>query len=209
MSCTIGIQSIEQVRKEYGAEQANIIAGISGNIISGQVSGDSAKKLSETFGKIMQERESLSINSSDTSLSRSVQLDAAIPASKIAALSSGEFVGMVADNPDQKIELKMFHAEIVNDHEAIRLEEEGYRALPQIRKVSEEEIRENYRRIRADIQELISAELAKLLPAESEDKQEKPAAENRAQGKTLKAKAKRRKKTNGEKESILIADTKT
>ncbi|WP_288880183.1 conjugal transfer protein MobC [Pedobacter panaciterrae] len=204
VSCTIGIQSIEQVRKEYGAEQANIIAGISGNIISGQVSGDSAKKLSETFGKIMQERESLSINSSDTSVSRSVQLDTAIPASKIAALSSGEFVGMVADNPDQKIELKMFHAEIVNDHQAIRLEEEGYRPLPQIRKVSEEEIQENYRRIRADIQELISAELAKLLPAEPEDKREKQSVENRAQGKTLKTTAKRRKKVNGEKKSLSL-----
>jgi len=204
VSCTIGIQSIEQVRKEYGSEQANIIAGISGNIISGQVTGDSAKKLSETFGKIMQERESLSINSSDTSISRSVQLDAAIPASKIASLSSGEFVGMVADNPDQKIELKMFHAEIVNDHQSIRLEEEGYRPLPQIRKVSEEEIRENYRRIRADIQELVSAELAKLLPAEPEDKQEKQAVENRAQGKTLKTTAKRRKKISGEKKSLSL-----
>ena len=204
VSCTIGIQSIEQVRKEYGAEQANIIAGISGNIISGQVSGDSAKKLSETFGKIMQERGSLSINSSDTSVSRSVQLDAAIPASKIAALSSGEFVGMVADNPDQKIELKMFHAEIVNDHRAIKLEENAYKPLPKIRKVSEEEIQENYRRIRADIQELISAELAKLLPAEPEDKQEKQAAENRAQGKTLKTQSKRRKKVNGEKKSLSL-----
>jgi hypothetical protein len=76
--------------------------------------------------------------------------------------------------------------------------------LPQIRKVSEEEIQENYRRIRADIQELISAELAKLLPAEPEDKQEKQATENRAQGKTLKTTAKRRKKISGEKKSLSL-----
>ena len=203
VSCTIGIQSIEQVKKEYGSEQANIIAGISGNIISGQVTGDSAKKLSEAFGKIMQQRESVSINSSDTSVSRSVQLDAAIPASKIASLSSGEFVGMVADNPDQKIELKMFHAEIVNDHEAIRLEEKAYRPLPGIRKVSDEEIRENYRRVWADIQELISTEMAKLMPTE-EVNVEKQAVGNRSQRKTLKAKPSRRKKANGEKKSLSL-----
>lgn len=204
VSCTIGIQSIEQVKKEYGAEQANIIAGISGNIISGQVTGDSAKKLSETFGKIMQERESVSINSSDTSVSRSVQLDAAIPASKIASLSSGEFVGMVADNPDQKIELKMFHAEIVNDHEAIKLEEQKYVPLPGVRKVSEEEIAENYKKIKADIQGLISAELAKLSPAEPENKQEEQPVVNKSGGKTLKAKPNRRKKSNGEKKSLSL-----
>jgi len=203
VSCTIGIQSIEQVKKEYGSEQANIIAGISGNIISGQVSGESAKKLSETFGKIMQERESLSINSSDTSLSRSVQLDAAIPASKIASLSSGEFVGMVADNPDQKIELKMFHAEIVNDHKAIKLEENAYKPLPRVRKVSDEEIQENYRQIRADIQDLISAEMAKLMPTEKDNAEKQP-VENRSQGKTLKAKSNRRKRVNGEKRSISL-----
>ncbi|MCX2495381.1 TraM recognition domain-containing protein [Pedobacter sp. PF22-3] len=81
ISCTIGIQSIEQVKKEYGSEQAEIIAGICANIISGQVSGDSAKKLSETFGKIMQDRQS--INSNDTSISKSTQMDYAIPALKL------------------------------------------------------------------------------------------------------------------------------
>jgi hypothetical protein len=72
-----------------------VITGIVGNVICGQVTGDTAKKMSENFGKIMQNRESLSINSSDTSVSKSTQLEYAIPASKIAALSSGEFVGIV------------------------------------------------------------------------------------------------------------------
>lgn len=90
------------------------------------MSGDGAEKLSKTFGKIVQDRQSLSINSIDTSLSKSTQMDSAIPASKIASLSSGQFVGMVADNPDHKIELKMFHVEVVNDHVAIKAEEERY-----------------------------------------------------------------------------------
>jgi len=164
VSCTIGIQSVEQLKKEYGAEQANIISGISGNIISGQVSGEGAKKLSESFGKIVQDRQSLSINSNDTSLSKSTQLDFAIPASKIASLSSGQFVGIVADNPDQKIELKMFHAEIINDHEAIRAEEKGYLPLPKIRQVADEDIQENYSRIQSDVADLIESEIKRLLP---------------------------------------------
>jgi hypothetical protein len=159
VSCTMGIQSIEQLKKEYGAEQANIIAGVSGNIISGQVTGEGAKKLSETFGKIMQERTSMSINSSDTSISKSTQLEMAIPASRIASLSSGEFVGLVADNPDQKIPQKMFHAEIVNDHEQLRKEDEALVAIPKTRSVSEAEMYDNYLRIKQDIQELLLATL--------------------------------------------------
>ena len=181
VSCTIGIQSVEQLKKEYGAEQANIIAGISGNIISGQVSGDGAEKLSKTFGKIVQDRQSLSINSSDTSLSKSTQMDSAIPASKIASLSSGQFVGMVADNPDQKIELKMFHAEIVNDHAAIKAEEGGYVPLPKIREVSQEDVEENYKKIREDIQELITREMENLTPVgESKELPAKPATDEKA-----------------------------
>lgn len=119
VATTLAVQDFSQLKKDYGAEQADVIAGIVGNIISGQVTGDMARKLSETFGKIMQDRESMSINSSDTSITRSTKLDYAIPASKISSLSSGEFVGIVADNPDCKIKLKVFHSEIQNDHEAI------------------------------------------------------------------------------------------
>lgn len=115
VSTTLAVQSIEQLRKDYGREQADVMVNIVGNVISGQVTCDTAKQLSERFGKIIQQRESISINSQDTSTSRSTQLDYAIPASKIAGLSSGEFVGMVADNPDNKIDLKVFHSEIMNN----------------------------------------------------------------------------------------------
>ena len=86
------------------------IMNITGNIISGQVSCETVKQLSDRFGTIMHDRSSFSVNRSDTSVSYSKQLDSAIPPSKISALSAGEFVGMVADNPDRKIELKSFHA---------------------------------------------------------------------------------------------------
>jgi type IV secretory pathway TraG/TraD family ATPase VirD4 len=103
VATALAVQDFSQLKKDYGAEQSEVITGIVGNIISGQVTGSTAKSLSETFGKIMQDRQSKSINSSDISISQSTQLDYAIPASKIASLSSGEFVGMVADNPKKRL----------------------------------------------------------------------------------------------------------
>ncbi len=160
ISTTLAVQDYSQLKKDYGREQAEVIMNIVGNIISGQVTGDTAKQLSERFGKIMQERQSVTINSQDTSVSRSTQLDFAVPASKIATLSSGEFVGMVADDPDNKIELKVFHNEIINDHEAIKAEEDQYLELPVIRDITEEMVMENFCRIRQDIGLILETELA-------------------------------------------------
>lgn len=156
VATSLAVQDYSQLKKDYGKEQAEVIMSIVGNVICGQVVGDTAKLLSERFGKIVQERESISINTSETSISRSTQLDAAIPPSKIAALSSGEFVGTVADDPDQKIDLKVFHSEILNDHSAIRLEEEAYKPIPQIRKITHFEIQENFFRIKKDIEQIVS-----------------------------------------------------
>lgn len=159
VATTLAVQDYSQLKKDYGKDQAEVIMNIVGNVISGQVVGDTAKLLSERFGKIVQERESISINTTETSISRSTQLDSAIPPSKIAALSSGEFVGTVADDPDQKIDLKVFHAEILNDHEAIRKEEQGYKSLPQIRSISHYEIQQNYFRIKNEISQIVEHRL--------------------------------------------------
>ena len=188
ISCTLGIQSIEQVKKEYGAEQAEIIMGICANMICGQVSGDSAKKLSETFGKIMQDRQSMSINSSDTSISKSTQMDYAIPASKIATLSSGEFVGLVADSPGEKIPQKMFHGEIQNDHEAIAKEETAYKPLPVISQVTAEDIMENYMRVKREVHELMKLELKKIKekqPKKKSDRKNRDSAVGQAKAKKM------------------------
>lgn len=159
----LGIQDFSQLRKDYGREQADVIMNITGNIVSGQVTGDTAKQLSERFGKIMQDRESLSINSGDTSISRSKQLESAVPPSKISGLSSGEFVGMVADDPDCKIELKTFHCEIVNDHKALKNEQDDYKDIPVIRKVDNAMVQRNYLQIKQDIKDIIYSEKERLL----------------------------------------------
>lgn len=184
-------------RKDYGAEQADVIAGIVGNIISGQVTGETAKKLSDNFGKIVQDKNSMTINSSDTSTTKATQLDDAIPAAKIAALSSGEFVGIVADNPDQKIQLKVFHSEIQNDHAAIKAEEEAYRPIPVIETVTDEDVQENYKKVKREVEELIVKNLilinaqreleeaAQRLPEEIKNDEEKPNENNPEQDQAM------------------------
>lgn len=163
VSTTLAVQDFSQLKKDYGAEQADVITGIVGNIISGQVTGETAKTLSDNFGKIVQDKNSMTINSSDTSTTKATQLGEAIPAAKIAALSSGEFVGIVADNPEQKIKLKVFHSEIQNDHAAIKKEEDNYRAIPLIEQVTHEDVMEIYKKIKREIEALIEKELSMLL----------------------------------------------
>ncbi|HET9056282.1 MAG TPA: conjugal transfer protein MobC [Chitinophagaceae bacterium] len=162
VATTLAMQDFSQLKKDYGREQADVIVNITGNIISGQVMGETSKLLSERFGKIMQDRQSVSINRMDTSISHSKQLDAAIPASKIAALSSGEFVGMVADDPLEKIKLKMFHSEIINDHDKLNKEVSNYRDIPAVSSVTQHQVLDNYYQVKMDIKRLIGEEVGRL-----------------------------------------------
>jgi hypothetical protein len=162
VSTTLGIQDFSQLKKDYGKEQAEVIMNITGNIVSGQVMGDTAKQLSERFGKIMQDRESISINRNDTSVSKSKQLDYAIPPSRISALSSGEFVGMIADDPHQKIKLKMFHAEVLNDADKLNAEVKQYKDIPKVSNVTPEQVMENFHQVKLDVKKIIVREVQKL-----------------------------------------------
>ena len=141
-----------------------------GNVFSGQVVGETAKTLSERFGKILQKRESMSINRNDTSTSINTQLDSLIPASKISTLSQGMFVGAVADNFGETIEQKIFHAQIVVDNEAVQKETAAYQPIPEISSfldengndTMEQQIQANYRQIKQDIVELVENELLRI-----------------------------------------------
>ncbi|MHB1922346.1 MAG: type IV secretory system conjugative DNA transfer family protein [Chitinophagaceae bacterium] len=127
---TMVIQNTSQLKLQYGKEQAEVILNMVGIINSGQVTGESAKALSDRFGKIMQDWESVVINSSDTSVTHSKQLDFAIQLFNLEELSSSEVVGRVADNPDQRIELKMFYAEFVQDLNLLKQERAIYLVMP-------------------------------------------------------------------------------
>lgn len=159
----LGVQDFSQLKKDYGKDQADVIMNITGNIVSGQVTGETAKQLSERFGKIMQDRTSLSINRTDTSISKSKQLDSAVPPSKISSLSSGEFVGMVADDPDNKIDLKTFHCSILNDHESLKREQNSYKSVPVVREVTPLIIQMNYEQIKQEMEDLVNAEMERIM----------------------------------------------
>lgn len=159
----LGLQDFSQLRKDYGSDQAAVIMNITGNIISGQVTGDTAKNLSERLGRIMQVKESVSINRTDTSVSKSSQLDAAVPPSKIAALSSGAFVGMVADDPAQPIKLKAFHCRILNDDGGLQKEGQSFKELPVVCAVTQNAVQENYFQVKQDVEKLIETEIEVLL----------------------------------------------
>jgi hypothetical protein len=161
VSTTLAVQDFSQLKKDYGAEQAAVITGIVGNVISGQVNGETAKALSENFGKIIQERDSHTVTSQDTSFTKAPQLDFAVPAARIAALSSGEFVGFVADNPEEKIQLKMFNCAIQNDHQAIKNEEDRFLELPSVRRLEEDDVKENYFKIKQEIKDLLADRFVK------------------------------------------------
>jgi hypothetical protein len=160
VATTMAIQDFSQLKKDYGREQADVILNIVGNVISGQVSGDSAKFLAERFGKINQIKQSTTLSKNDRTISDSTNLDYAIPASKIASLSSGEFVGLVSDEPNTKIELKLFHNEILNNHKKIADEESRYKPIPIIREVNIELVNRHFYQVKQDIKEIVALELS-------------------------------------------------
>lgn len=170
VSVCLGFQDFSQLTRDYGDKESKVIQNTVGNIFSGQVVGETAKSLSERFGKILQKRQSISINRNDTSTSISTQLDSLIPASKISTLTQGFFVGTVSDNFDERIEQKIFHSEIVVDSEKMAVEEKSFEKIPQIRAFLDEfgndcmkkEIETNYKNIKAEIVSIISEEINRI-----------------------------------------------
>jgi hypothetical protein len=163
ISTTLAMQDASQLKLNYGKEMADVIVNICGNVIVGQANGELAKQVSDRLGKTLQDRESISINSNDTSISRSKQLEQAVPVSTISGLSAGEFVGMVADNPDEIIQLKTFHAKVVNDHEALNKEKENQIPIPAIRNIDQKEIYATYQIIKQDVQDIIESVMEEIL----------------------------------------------
>lgn len=166
----LGFQDYSQLTRDYGDKESKVIQNTVGNIFSGQVVGETAKSLSERFGKILQRRQSMTINRNDKSTSISTQLESLIPASKISTLTQGMFVGAVSDNFEERIEQKIFHAEIVVDNEKVAAETKTYQKIPEILSFVNEhgedmmkaEIEANYKQIKQDIIGIVSDELERI-----------------------------------------------
>ena len=170
VSTLLGFQDFSQLKRDYGDKEAAVVMNTVGNIFSGQVVGETAKTLSERFGKILQRRQSITINREDKSTSINTQMESLIPASKISTLTQGMFVGAVADNYDERIEQKIFHCEIVVDAEKVKREEQAYRPIPVITDFTDadgndrmkEMIQDNYNRIRAEVRQIVADELQRI-----------------------------------------------
>jgi hypothetical protein len=133
-----------------------------GNIVCGQAHGMTAKMVSDRFLKIKQKRVGRSSNSRDDSVSESEYPETAISPATLSNLSSGEFVGIVADDPDRPMELKAFHAKIINDTARLNRERKEWVEMPVIREVDRVQIDENYRRIKQEVKDMVRAIVGRI-----------------------------------------------
>ena len=166
----LGFQDFSQLTRDYGDKESKVIQNTVGNVFSGQVVGETAKTLSERFGKVLQQRQSMTINRNDKSTSISTQMDSLIPASKISNLTQGMFVGAVSDNFDERIDQKIFHAEIVVDSAKVSAEMKAYQPIPIIADFTnkdgsdnlKETIEANYKRVKQEILSLVKSEKERI-----------------------------------------------
>ncbi|WP_278785771.1 conjugal transfer protein MobC [Prevotella histicola] len=166
----LGFQDFSQLTRDYGDKESKVIQNTVGNVFSGQVVGETAKTLSERFGKVLQQRQSMTINRNDKSTSISTQMDSLIPASKISNLTQGMFVGAVSDNFDERIDQKIFHAEIVVDSAKVSAEMKAYQPIPIIAEFQNEDgsdnlketIEANYKRTKQEVLTLVDSEIERI-----------------------------------------------
>ena len=171
----LGFQDFSQLVRDYGDKEAKVVINTVGNIFSGQVVGETAKTLSERFGKVLQKRQSISINRQDVSTSINTQMDSLIPPSKISGLTQGMFVGSVSDNFTERIEQKIFHAEIVVDTDKVKREESHYQPIPIINDFKDADgndcmkqaIQDNYNQIKEDVKQIVKDELERIAADEN------------------------------------------
>ncbi|MCD8283076.1 MAG: YWFCY domain-containing protein [Prevotella sp.] len=167
--CTT-FQDFSQLIRDYGDKEAKVVMNTVGNIFSGQVVGETAKTLSDRFGKVLQKRQSISINRQDVSTSINTQMDSLIPPSKISGLTQGMFVGSVSDNFNERIEQKIFHAEVIVDNERVAAETKAYKPIPVITDFTDENgndcmkerVQENYNRIKEEVKQIVKDELERI-----------------------------------------------
>ena len=166
----LGFQDFSQLTRDYGDKESKVIQNTVGNVFSGQVVGETAKTLSERFGKVLQQRQSMTVNRNDKSTSISTQMDSLIPASKISNLTQGMFVGAVSDNFDERIDQKIFHAEIVVDSAKVSAETKTYEPIPTIADFTNEDgsdnlketIEANYHKVKEEILSLVDSEIMRI-----------------------------------------------
>jgi len=155
----ICVQDINQLRTTYTREEADQFMNITGNLVCGQATGDTAGWVSERFHQVVQYRTTVSVNSSDTSVSKSEQSVDAVSTATLASLSSGEFVGIVADDPATPVKLKGFHARFIKQADDTVPAAE----LPVVREVDAGLLQANFDRIVREVVDLVADETRRIM----------------------------------------------
>ena len=130
----LGLQEIPQLKQFYKKEVADTISSIVGNILSGAARDKNTLEwLEKMFGKIKQKTYSQSISQQGTTTSINEKMDFMIPAGKIAALRTGEMVGMIAqgeENDTEEYKTSAISGKINLDMTKIKEEEKNYIKMP-------------------------------------------------------------------------------
>lgn len=150
----LAVQDLSQLRTQYSRNEADLFLNITGNVFCGQVGGETAKWMSERFPTIQQEKPSISNNSTDLSVSTTLQREPTVNQATIAGLSSGEFVGVLSDEPGAELELKVFHGKILREEDASGPLYE----LPMVRAVDEAGVKAEFDRVKTDIETMMGVE---------------------------------------------------
>jgi hypothetical protein len=159
ITTVLAVQDLSQLRTQYSRNEADLFLNIAGNVFCGQVGGETAKWMSERFPTIQRERPSISSNSTDLSVSTTLQREPTVNQATIAGLSSGEFVGVLSDDPGKELELKVFHARILRKESGPEVKYE----LPVVREVSNEVVEAEFQRVKTDIEGMMAAEFERIM----------------------------------------------
>ena len=168
----LGLQELPQLRQFYKKEIADTISAIVGNILSGSARDKNTLDwLEKMFGKIKQKTFSQSISQQGTTTSINEKMDFMIPAGKIAALRTGEIVGIIAqgeENDTEEFKTSAINGKINLDMAKIKNEEQNYVKMPIYYSFvdkkgdnrKDEVLMTNYRKINKEV-ELIVNEMIK------------------------------------------------
>jgi hypothetical protein len=161
----MGLQELPQFNQQYGKDTAATITSVVGNVLAGSVRNkETLDWLERLFGKNKQIGESLSIDRNKTSTSLQEKLEPLIPAGKMAALNTGEMVGLIAADVQDvftgRFETSAVNCKVNLPKQELLTEEAGYRELPVYYDFGdrrEEILRENFMRINNEVDTLVAS----------------------------------------------------
>jgi len=179
----MGLQELPQFNQHYGKETAATITAVVGNVLAGSVRNkETLDWLERLFGKSKQIGESLSIDRNKVSNSLNEKLEALIPAGKMAALNTGEMVGLIAadvqDNYTGKFDTSAINCKVNLHQKELATEEKGYRELPvyyDFDGKKEDILRNNFIKINKEVEGVIGQFRPKVVPAPADNKTPKNA----------------------------------